>query len=143
MVARAAPGNAHFQPYHAHQVQHNVHAAGHGQEHHRSPGVAHSPQDAGTHVVHHGGQRTKEINADVDLGICQAVFRGVHLPQQCRTGENTQRHGGQAQHHGEGHAGVQGIPAPGQIVTAIQLGQQHRGTGAQTNEKTVKQVDQR
>ena len=137
------PGHPHFQNDHAEQIHENIHNTGNGQEDERPPGIAHGPQDSGTHVIHHGGQGPGKVQPDIGLGIGQAAVRGAHVYQNPGGGENAQGGDNQSQNQGQGHAGMQGILSSAPVSRAIELGQQHRGAGAEADEEAVQQIHQR
>ena len=137
------PGNAHAQNHHAQQIHENIHNTGNGKEDQGPPGVSHGPQNAGAHIVHHGGQRSGKVQPDVGLGIGKAGVRGAHDDQKPGRGEHAEGSDDETQNQRQRHAGVQGILSSPVVAGPVELGQQHRCAGAETDEEAVQQIHQR
>lgn len=82
MVAKAAAQHAHAQHRDQHNVQSDVHQARDDEEVQRAAGVAHGPQDAGTHVIQKGRDGAQHVNAQIDEGKVHDVGRGAHGAQR-------------------------------------------------------------
>ena len=135
--------HAHAQHRDQHNVQSDVHQARDDEEVQRAAGVAHGPQDAGTHVIQKGRDGAQHVNAQIGEGKVHDVGRGAHGAQRPGRGRHADccktKPRGQSQRHRGMHRTADALC----VVRTVRLRDDHCRAGGKPHEQVDEEVDER
>ena len=133
--------HCHIQDHHEEKVQDDIDAAGGNEEIKGAAGISDGPEDAGSHVVDHGGDHTEKIDPHVGDGVCHDILRRIQETQGPGCGNKTQDHHQGAAQDGKGHGGVDGQLQTLMVAGAVILRDHHPGAGGKPHEKSHQEID--